>query len=147
MKKLVVLAAAILLPMSLTAAGSAHHTALATTTITVNGGGGDRVYDGVGAILGGGGNARYLEDYPAARRAQIMNYLFEPGYGASLQLLKLEIGGDANSSAGAEPSIEHTHGNVNCGAGWEFDIAKQAVALNPNLKLYGLQWGAPGWPA
>ena len=145
MRKLVVLAAAMLLPMSLAAAGSAHHTALATTTITVNGGGGDRVYDGVGAILGGGGNARYLEDYPAARRAQIMNYLFEPGYGASLQLLKLEIGGDANSSAGAEPSIEHTQGNINCGAGWEFDIAKQAIALNPNLKLYGLQWGAPGW--
>src|SRR5215469_5427417 len=145
MIKLVVLAAAILLPMSLAAAGSAHHTALATTTITVNGGGGDRVYDGVGAILGGGGNARYLEDYPAAQRAQIMNYLFEPGYGASLQLLKLEIGGDANSSAGAEPSIEHSQGNKNCGAGWEFDIAKQAVALNPNLTLYGLQWGAPGW--
>ena len=145
MKKLVVLAAAVLLPMSLAAAGSTHHTALATTTITVNGGGGDRVYDGVGAILGGGGNARYLEDYPAAQRAQIMNYLFEPGYGASLQLLKLEIGGDANSSAGAEPSIEHTQGTINCGAGWEFDIAKQAVALNPNLKLYGLQWGAPGW--
>ncbi len=145
MRKIVVLTAVMLLSVSLTAAGSARHTALATTTITVNGNGGDRVYDGVGAILGGGGNARYLEDYPAAQRAQIMDYLFEPGYGASLQLLKLEIGGDANSSAGAEPSIEHSQGAINCGAGWEFDIAKQAVALNPYLQLYGLQWGAPGW--
>src|SRR5579859_5099955 len=66
---------------------------LPVTGITVNGSGGDRVYDGVGAILGGGGNARYLMDYPPAQRAQIINYLFEPGYGASLQLLKLEIGG------------------------------------------------------
>ena len=29
--------------------------------------------------------------------------------------------------------------------GWEFAIAKQAMALNPHLLLYGLQWGAPGW--
>ena len=143
--------AAVLISVPLTAAGAApgaagpHRAALATTSITVNGGGGDRVYNGLGAILGGGGNARYLEDYPAAQRTQILNYLFEPGYGASLQLLKLEIGGDANSSAGAEPSIEHAQGSINCGAGWEFAVAKQALAINPNLLLYGLQWGAPGW--
>src|SRR5262249_25240399 len=63
----------------------------------------------------------------------------------SLQLLKLEIGGDANSSDGAEPSIEHAAGHVNCDAGYELAIAKQAVAINPHLLLYGLQWGAPGW--
>jgi Glycosyl hydrolase family 59 len=119
--------------------------ALPVTTINVNGDGGDRVYDGVGAVLGGGGNARYLMDYPAAERTGIMDYLFKPGYGASLQLLKLEIGGDANSSDGAEPSVEHTRGKVDCGAGYELAIARQAVALNPYLKLYGLQWAAPGW--
>jgi hypothetical protein len=116
-----------------------------TTFITVNGDGGGRVYDGVGAILGGGGNARYLEDYPAAQRTQILDYLFKPGYGASLQLLKLEIGGDANSSDGSEPSVEHTRGHVNCNAGYEMAIARQAVAIDPGLKLYGLQWGAPAW--
>jgi hypothetical protein len=118
---------------------------LPVTSIAVNGNGGDRVYDGVGAVLGGGGNARYLMDYPAAERTQILDYLFEPGYGASLQLLKLEIGGDANSSDGAEPSVEHTQGKIGCNAGYEFSVAKQAVALNPYLKLYGLQWAAPGW--
>jgi hypothetical protein len=115
------------------------------TSITVNGNGGARVYDGLGAILGGGGNARYLEDYPPAQLSQILDYLFKPGYGASLQLLKLEIGGDGNSSDGAEPSVEHTAGAINCGAGWEFAIARQAMAVNPDLLLYGLQWGAPGW--
>ncbi|HEY1914204.1 MAG TPA: hypothetical protein VGH27_01395 [Streptosporangiaceae bacterium] len=118
---------------------------LPVTSIAVNGSGGDRVYDGVGAVLGGGGNARYLMDYPAAERTQILDYLFKPGYGASLQLLKLEIGGDANSSDGAEPSVEHTQGKIDCNAGYEFSVAKQAVALNPYLKLYGLQWAAPGW--
>src|SRR5215472_14226787 len=145
MRRIAVIAAAVLLAMSLAAAGSAHGAALPSTSITVNGNGGGRVYGGLGAILGGGGNARYLEDYPPAQLAQIIDYLFEPGYGASLQLLKLEIGGDANSSDGAEPSVEHAAGKVNCGAGWEFAVAKQAMALNPQLLLYGLQWGAPGW--
>ncbi len=64
----------------------------------------------MGGVLGGGGNARYLMDYPARQRQQILDYLFKPGYGASLQILKLEIGGDANTTDGAEPSIEHTRG-------------------------------------
>jgi hypothetical protein len=145
MRRIAIIAAAVLTALSLAAAGPAHRAAVASTSITVNGNGGDRVYGGVGAILGGGGNARYLEDYPPAQLSQIMDYLFKPGYGASLQLLKLEIGGDGNSSDGAEPSVEHAQGAINCGAGWEFAVARQAVALNPNLLLYGLQWGAPGW--
>ena len=143
------LALAALVPAAASAAVSQSSergpSALPNTNITVNGNGGDRVYDGVGAVLGGGGNARYLMDYPAAERSQIMDYLFKPGYGASLQLLKLEIGGDANSSDGAEPSVEHARGQINCNAGYEFAVAKQAVALNPYLKLYGLQWAAPNW--
>jgi glycosyl hydrolase family 59/glycosyl hydrolase family 59 (putative galactocerebrosidase) len=119
--------------------------AVPVTSITVSGNASGPRFGGVGAVLGGGGTARYLDDYPAAQRASILDYLFKPGYGASLQLLKLEIGGDVNSSDGAEPSIEHTRGHINCAAGYEFDIARQAVAINPKLKLYGLQWGAPGW--
>lgn len=119
--------------------------ALPATRIAIPSRGGDRVYDGVGAVLGGGGNARYLLDYPRRQRNQILDYLFRPGYGAALQILKLEIGGDANSSDGAEPSTEHTRGSVNCRAGYELSIARQAQALNPRLKVYGLQWAAPGW--
>jgi hypothetical protein len=126
-------------------AGSAAVPGLPVTRITVNGNGGNRVYDGIGAILGGGGNARYLMDYPEPERSRILDYLFKPGYGASLQLLKLEIGGGANSSDGSEPSIEPVRGEVNCDAGYEFAVARQAVALNPYIKLYGLQWTAPGW--
>jgi Glycosyl hydrolase family 59/Galactocerebrosidase, C-terminal lectin domain/Glycosyl hydrolase family 59 central domain len=138
-----VIVAAALVPAS-GAAGLAR-SAEPTTFVTVNGNGGARVFGGVGAILGGGGNARYLEEYPATQRTRILNYLFKPGYGASLQLLKLEIGGDGNSSDGAEPSIEHSAGHINCDAGYELAIAKQAMAIDPHLLLYGLQWGAPGW--
>jgi glycosyl hydrolase family 59 len=126
-------------------ARSSPAAALPTTSIVVDGNGGGRQFGGIGAVLGGGGTARYLEDYPATQRSAILRYLFKPGYGASLQLLKLEIGGDGATAAGSEPSIEHTRGVINCNAGYEFAIAKQAVALDPSLKLYGLQWGAPGW--
>ena len=125
--------------------GIAAAPAEAATSIMLNGASGGRTFDGVGAISGGGGNSRLLIDYPEPQRSQILDYLFKPGYGAAVQLLKIEIGGDTNSTSGAEPSVEHTRGAVNCDVGYEFWLAQQAKARNPNIKLYGLAWGAPGW--
>jgi hypothetical protein len=119
--------------------------ATAATTINVSGTSAGRIFDGIGAISGGGGNTRLLTDYPAAQQQQILDYLFKPGYGADLQILKVEIGGDTNSTDGSESSIEHTSGAVSCGNGYEFWLMEQAKARNPNIKLYGLAWGAPGW--
>src|SRR4051812_16880624 len=81
--------------------------ARAATAITINGSSGGRVFDGVGAISGGGGNSRLLVDYPEPQRSDILDYLFKPGYGAAMQIMKVEIGGDTNSTSGAEPSHEH----------------------------------------
>ncbi|WP_410586289.1 ricin-type beta-trefoil lectin domain protein [Amycolatopsis sp. lyj-23] len=134
--------------LALTAGGAVAVTAApaeAATSITINGSSGGRTFDGVGAISGGGGNSRLLIDYPEPERGQILDYLFKPGYGASVQILKIEIGGDTNSTSGAEPSVEHTRGAVNCDVGYEFWLAEQAKARNPDIKLYGLAWGAPGW--
>ena len=115
------------------------------TGVTLNGAQVGPAFQGVGAISGGGGNSRLLIDYPNPQRQQILDYLFKPGYGADLQILKLEIGGDAYATDGAEPSIEQTKGNINCNAGYEFWLAQQAKALDPNLQIYGLQWNAPHW--
>jgi O-glycosyl hydrolase len=123
------------------AAPAAH----ADAAITINGASGGRVFDGVGAISGGGGNSRLLIDYPEPQRTQILDYLFRIGYGAAVQIMKLEIGGDTNTTSGAEPSHEHTRGVVNCNRGYEWWLAEQAKARNPNIKLIGLTWGAPGW--
>src|SRR5262249_10630308 len=71
-------------------------------------------------------------------------YLFKPGFGANVQVLKLEIGGDAEATDAAEPSFEHTPGHFNCHAGYEMWLAQQAQALNPRIELYALQWNAPG---
>ncbi len=116
-----------------------------TTQIKMDAADTGRSFGGIGAISGGGGNSRLLIDYPAKQRNQILDYLFKPGYGASLQILKIEIGGDANSTDGSEPSVEHARGVVDCNAGYEFWLAEQAKLRNPNIKLYGLAWAAPGW--
>lgn len=121
--------------------GSAH----ADASITINGGSPGRIFDGAGAISGGGGNSRLLIDYPEPQRTQLLDYLFKPGVGAAVQLLKLEIGGDTNSTSGAEPSHQHTREDLNCNRGYEWWLAKQAKARNPGIKLAGLAWGAPGW--
>src|SRR4051812_30580743 len=117
----------------------------AATSITINGGSAGRVFDGVGAVSGGGGNTRLLIDYPEPQRGQILDYLFKPGYGAALQLLKVEIGGDTNSTSGAEPSHEHVRGDLNCNRGYEWWIMEQAKVRNPDIRLVGVPWGAPGW--
>jgi hypothetical protein len=117
----------------------------AATTITINGTGAGRTFDGVGAISGGGGNTRLLMDYPEPQRGQILDYLFRPNYGAALQILKVEVGGDTNSTSGAEPSHKHTASDLNCGRGYEWWLMEQAKARNPNIRLAALSWGAPGW--
>jgi hypothetical protein len=119
--------------------------AAAATAITVNGASAGRTFDGVGAVSGGGGNSRLLIDYPEPQRSQILDYLFTPGYGAALQTLKVEIGGDTNSTSGAEPSHAHFRGDLDCNRGYEWWIMEEAKRRNPAIKLTGLPWGAPGW--
>ena len=144
-RKLITAGAALLVAAWCVSAAAAPSAAAATTSITVNGTQGGRAFDGIGAISGGGGNSRLLSDYPAAQQQQVYDYLFKPGYGADLQILKVEIGGDTNSTDGSESSIEHTSGSVDCNAGYEWSLMQAAKARNPSIKLYALAWGAPGW--
>jgi hypothetical protein len=130
-------------PVIATARGGSQQSAPATS-IFINGLNRGALFNGVGSISGGGGTARLLIDYPPAQRNEILNYLFGPG-GADLQVLKLEIGSDAAQSDGAEPSVEHSKGQIDCDSGFGWWLAEQAVARNPNITLIGLQWSAPGW--
>ncbi|MGO9227972.1 MAG: hypothetical protein ACLQKA_02005 [Bryobacteraceae bacterium] len=114
-------------------------------TVVIDGRGAGQTFDGLGAISGGGGNSRLLIDYPEPLRSQILDYLFKPNYGASLQILKVEIGGDANSTSGAEPSHMHSATDENYYRGYEWWLMEQAKARNPDIKLVALEWTAPGW--
>jgi O-glycosyl hydrolase len=114
-------------------------------SIAPDGAGTGRTFDGIGAISGGGGNTRLLYDYPEPYRSQVLDYLFKPGVGAALQILKVEIGGDMNSTDGSEASHMHTANDLDCGRGYEWWLMEQAKTRNPDIKLYALSWGAPGW--
>src|SRR6185437_13232041 len=107
----------------------------AATAITINGASGGRALDGIGAVSGGGGNSRLLIDYPEPERSDILDDLFKPGYGAAMQILKVEIGGDTNSTSGAEPSHEHTRGNGNF---WSTDSIDYLVAWLGCATSHGL---------
>ncbi len=121
-------------------------TALAATyAVTINGSSSGRQFNGVGGLSGGGGTSRLLYDYPAAQQSAILDYLFKPNYGASLQILKVEIGGDTDTTEGAEASSQRTPTDQNYQRGYEWWLMQQAKARNPNIKLYGLEWGAPSW--
>jgi O-glycosyl hydrolase len=114
------------------------------TVIAIDPAGTGLVFDGLGAISSAG-NSRYLIDYPEPQRSQILDYFFKPGYGASLQVLKVEIAGDMNSTSGSEASHKHTLADVECDRGYQWWMMKEAKARNPSIRLAGLAWGSPGW--
>lgn len=104
-----------------------------------------RTYNGIGGLSGGGATSRLLIDYPEPYRSQVLDLLFLPQFGASLQILKVEIGGDAFSSCGTEPSHMHDENLINYEQGYEWWLMVEAKKRNPSITTYGLPWGFPGW--
>ncbi|MBI4657678.1 MAG: discoidin domain-containing protein [Verrucomicrobia bacterium] len=113
-------------------------------TITLDGRQEGRTFEGIGA-LSAGASSRLLIDYPEPSRSQILDYLFQPNFGAGFQHLKVEIGGDVNSTDGCEPSHMHQRHDENYSRGYEWWLMKEAKARNPGVLLDGLEWGAPAW--
>ena len=101
-------------------------------------------FDGHGG-LSAGGSSRLLIEYPEPQRSELLDYLFKPDFGASLAVLKLEIGGDTQSTDGTEASHMHFKGDLGCDRGYEGWLAKEAKARNPAIKVWSLSWGVPGW--
>eukprot|EP01079_Euglenida_sp_SAG-EU17-18_P004180 gene4180-103_t len=102
-------------------------------------------FDGVGGLSGGGATSELLVSYPEPQRSEVLDYLFKPGAGAALHMLKVEIGGDAQSTDGSESSHMHDAGDLSCARGYEFWLMKEAKARNPSILVYGLPWAFPGW--
>ncbi|RMB98842.1 hypothetical protein DUI87_25061 [Hirundo rustica rustica] len=118
---------------------------LAATYVLDDANGLGREFDGIGAVSGGGATSRLLVNYQEPYRSQILDYLFKPNFGASLHILKVEIGGDAQSTDGTEPSHMHYENDENYFRGYEWWLMKEAKRRNPNIKLIGLPWAFPGW--
>ena len=101
-------------------------------------------YTGHGG-LSAGASSRLLQDYPPAQQSDILDMLFLPRHGMALDLIKVEIGGDSQSTDGTEPSHMHSRDDISCTRGYEMALLKAARARNPAIKTYGLSWGAPAW--
>ncbi|MFM2241755.1 MAG: hypothetical protein RLZ97_610, partial [Verrucomicrobiota bacterium] len=103
-----------------------------------------RVFEGIGA-LSAGASSRLLIDYPEPQRSEVLDFLFKPNYGASLPHLKVEIGGEINSTCGTEPTHQRTREDLNFQRGYEWWLMKEAKRRRPDILLDTLPWGAPGW--
>lgn len=118
--------------------------------VTVDGKSSGRVFEGIGA-LSAGASSRLLIDYPEPQRSDVLDILFKPCFAASLHHLKVEIGGDINSTDGSEPSHARTRDEFihpkaeYFNRGYEWWLMKEAKRCNPATTLDVLQWGAPPW--
>ena len=133
------LCAALCLSLSLLAI-SAH-----AQTIDLNGDAGGKRFDGVGAVSGGGATSVLLKDYPEVQRSQILDLLFKPKFGASMNALLVEVPGDGNSTQGSEPSHMHTKDDLNYDRGYEWWIMSEAKKRNKEITLDANGWGCPAW--
>jgi O-glycosyl hydrolase len=116
----------------------------ADTPVSIDARDSGRIFDGIGA-LSAGASSRLLIDYPTKQRNEILDYLFKPNFGAALQINKVEIGGDTNSTDGSEPSHMHTPDDQNYTRGYEWWLMRESKKRNPAIKLYALEWGTPSW--
>ena len=104
-----------------------------------------KVFDGIGGLSGGGATSVLLPSYPEKQKDEILDYLFKPNFGASLHMLKVEIGGDSQSTDGTESSHMHSPDDLDYHRGYEWWLLSEAKKRNPDIKTYGLPWAYPGW--
>jgi hypothetical protein len=119
-------------------------TANAATTVNIDGNGTSRPFYGIG-MVNSSGTSKLLKDYPANQQSDILDFLFKPKFGASLQVVKNEIGADSNSSSGTEPSHWRNQADTPVARGVNFWIASQAKLRNANMEYAGLRWATPAW--
>jgi galactosylceramidase len=104
-----------------------------------------KLFEGVGAISGGGATSVLLKDYLEPQRSQILDVLFKPDFAASMQTLYVEVGGDGNSTQGSEPTHMRSRNDENYSRGYEWWLMAEAKKRNPAITLDGCAWSCPGW--
>ncbi len=128
----------------------AFETGAVEIQITLDPGSSGQIFEGIGA-LSAGASSRLLMEYPEPHRSRVLDFLFKPKFGAAFQHLKVEIGGDANSTDGTEPSHARSREELEnpqpeyFDRGYEWWLLREAKRRNPAVALDILQWGAPGW--
>jgi galactosylceramidase len=112
--------------------------------ISINDSDTGRVFAGIGGVTSNG-MTRLLRDYPSEQQHGIIDMLFKPKFGASLHLLKIEIGSDANGTAGTEPSHMRSETDFDITRGIGLWLGREAKIRNSAILLDAIRWGTPGW--
>jgi galactosylceramidase len=115
--------------------------------VRIDGASGGRRWAGLGATPATA-MERQLMTYPPAIRDYILDLMFKPNFGMALTHLKVEVGGDNNSTAAVEPSFAHTReemANPNFHRGGNYWLMRQARDRNPRIELGALAWTQPYW--
>ncbi len=113
--------------------------------IRLDGQGDGKMFEGIGAVDGGGATSVLLKDYPEPQRTQILDLVFKPKFGASISALLVEIPGDGNSTQGSMASHMHTRDDLNYSRGHMWWLIQEAKKRNSKLSLDGTAWSAPAW--
>lgn len=99
-------------------------------------------------VLSGNSTSALLMDYKSEQPeayAQLLQVLFG-GDRPLIDHVKIEMGNDRNNSTGPDPSTmrtENEEANVTRHPG--FQLAADAKAINPAVKVSFLRWNAPAW--
>ncbi|CCD66013.2 Putative galactocerebrosidase [Caenorhabditis elegans] len=103
-----------------------------------------QTFDGFGAVSGGGATSKLLFTYFSEKsdRKQVLESLFNKDNG--LQLLKVEMGGDDQSTEGTESSHESEKGKISKN-NYEFQLISEVREINPTIPICVLPWAFPGW--
>ncbi len=107
----------------------------------------NKLYDGLG-MVSANNSSRLLLDYKAQQPEvyqKLLEYMFGDD-GMGLSLIKIEMGADVDSSSGTEPAVMRSAdepADVTRGAGYQ--LAADALKINPDIKIDLLYWGIPNW--
>ncbi|MDT8067347.1 MAG: glycoside hydrolase family 30 beta sandwich domain-containing protein [Terriglobia bacterium] len=110
--------------------------------------------DGFGASLTDSSATVITQDLTTAQRTQLMSDLFDPSSGIGLSFLRQPMGASDFSASGnysydempagqSDPTLANfsiAHDSVAI-----IPLLKQAISLNPNLKVVAVPWSPPAW--
>jgi galactosylceramidase len=116
-------------------------------TVRIDGKSGGRRWGGIGSTPSTG-MERQLMHYPKEIQEDILDLCFKPNFGMGITHLKVEIGGDNNSTAAVEPSFAHSReemANPNFRRGGLYWLMRMARDRNPGIELGALAWTQPYW--
>ena len=120
-----------------------------STSVTLSKDDSGRVFEGFGGVSAGA-SSELLIDYAEPYRSDVLDFLFKPNFGASLNLLKVEIGAD-KVVVGSEPSHARNLEELRnpkpeyYQRGYEYWLMKEARNRNPDLILGALEWTIPAY--